>query len=231
MWRGHPSIERSFNPPAPPRVGMVATVRNRRGAVSSVAPFDTPEGVLHLVDVEYHDAESPLQESLVCDQVSSRGCSSRQGTKRRGRESVPLPLVPPPASQRCSNPDPRSSTQREATPYIHLRAASSVIAPKWRQEPAFRPGHIWVRRSPRTRVDGGGRARPAPSPGVLRTGGGMARGKNSSNVVTEVGCGADFGKLQETENGTNGSNLEIRGVTNSSTRFKISFQSRDAIAA
>lgn len=51
--------------PQIPRIGMVATVRNRRGVVSSVAPFDTPEGVLHLVDVEFHDSEAPLQESLL----------------------------------------------------------------------------------------------------------------------------------------------------------------------
>ena len=48
-----------------PRIGMVGTVRNRRGVGSSVRPFDGPEGVLNLVDIEYTDGEQPLEESLV----------------------------------------------------------------------------------------------------------------------------------------------------------------------
>ena len=50
---------------SPPRIGMVATVRNRRGIISSVRPYDGPDGRLHLVDVEYNDGESPLEESLL----------------------------------------------------------------------------------------------------------------------------------------------------------------------
>ena len=50
---------------ATPRIGMVATVRNRRGIVSGVRPFDGPGGRLHLVDVEFNDGESPLEESLL----------------------------------------------------------------------------------------------------------------------------------------------------------------------
>lgn len=71
MGGGGPVTERSTASMAAtqganvPRAGMVATVRNRRGVVSSVAPFDTPEGRLHLVDVEYHDSEAPLAESLL----------------------------------------------------------------------------------------------------------------------------------------------------------------------
>lgn len=50
-----------------PQVGMVATVRNRRGIVSSVRPFSstTGDGVLHLVNVEYNDGDYPLEESLL----------------------------------------------------------------------------------------------------------------------------------------------------------------------
>ena len=55
----------SIQQTSPPRIGMVATIRNRRGIVSSVRPFDGPDGRLHLVDVEYNDGESPLEESLL----------------------------------------------------------------------------------------------------------------------------------------------------------------------
>lgn len=50
---------------AQPQVGAVATVRNRRGVISGVRPFDGASGRLHLVDVEYNDGESPREESLL----------------------------------------------------------------------------------------------------------------------------------------------------------------------
>ena len=42
-----------------PRTGMFATVRNRRGIVSAVEPFDGGGGRLHLVHLEYKDDELP----------------------------------------------------------------------------------------------------------------------------------------------------------------------------
>jgi SNF2 family DNA or RNA helicase len=48
-----------------PRVGMFATVRNRRGVVSSVEPFDGEDGRLHLVHLEYKDDQSPSNEQLL----------------------------------------------------------------------------------------------------------------------------------------------------------------------
>ena len=44
-----------------PRIGMLATVRNRRGVISGVNPYDGDEGRLHLVDIEYNDGASPLE--------------------------------------------------------------------------------------------------------------------------------------------------------------------------
>ena len=50
-----------------PRVGMLATVRNRRGIVAAVEPFAAgPDGQLHLTTVEYLDADGQaLEDSLV----------------------------------------------------------------------------------------------------------------------------------------------------------------------
>ena len=45
--------------PAVPRAGMLATVRNRRGVVAAVEPFDGETGRLHLVHLEYTDDRSP----------------------------------------------------------------------------------------------------------------------------------------------------------------------------
>jgi helicase-like protein/SNF2 domain-containing protein len=46
-------------------VGMFATVRNRRGIVSAVEPFDGTGGRLHLVHLEYKDDQHPLEERLL----------------------------------------------------------------------------------------------------------------------------------------------------------------------
>jgi len=44
---------------------MFATVRNRRGIVSAVEPFDGQDGRLHLVHIEYKDDQLPAEEQLL----------------------------------------------------------------------------------------------------------------------------------------------------------------------
>ena len=53
------------NGTANPRPGMLVVVRNRRGTVAAVDPFDGETGRLHLVHVEYQDHGSPSGERLV----------------------------------------------------------------------------------------------------------------------------------------------------------------------
>jgi len=48
-----------------PRPGMFATVRNRRGVVSAVEPYDGDAGRLHLVHLEYKDDHYPPEEQLL----------------------------------------------------------------------------------------------------------------------------------------------------------------------
>lgn len=48
-----------------PRVGLFATVRNRRGLTTSVEPFDGPTGRLHLVQIDYKDDQFPRDERLI----------------------------------------------------------------------------------------------------------------------------------------------------------------------
>lgn len=48
-----------------PRIGMFATVRNRRGVTTGIEPFDGPTGRLHLVHVEYKDDQYPRNERLI----------------------------------------------------------------------------------------------------------------------------------------------------------------------
>ena len=48
-----------------PREGMLATVRNRRGVIAAVEPFDGDRGRLHLVHIEYKDDQLPTDESLL----------------------------------------------------------------------------------------------------------------------------------------------------------------------
>ena len=49
----------------PPRPGMFATVRNRRGVITAVMPHDGTEGRMHLVEVNYKDEFPPVSETLV----------------------------------------------------------------------------------------------------------------------------------------------------------------------
>ena len=51
--------------PTIPRVGLLATVRNRHGVVAAVRPFDGGGGRLHLVHLEYKDAGQPADERLL----------------------------------------------------------------------------------------------------------------------------------------------------------------------
>ncbi len=48
-----------------PRIGMFATVRNRRGLTTGVEPFDGPNGRLHLVNIDYKDDLLPRSEKLI----------------------------------------------------------------------------------------------------------------------------------------------------------------------
>ena len=58
--------------PAVPRAGMLATVRNRRGVVAAVEPFDRETGRLHLVHLEYTDDHAPAEERLLWELEPSR---------------------------------------------------------------------------------------------------------------------------------------------------------------
>lgn len=56
-----------------PRVGMLATVRNRRGVVSAVEPFSDSRtsSLLHLVTIEFSDADGDAEESLLWERERS----------------------------------------------------------------------------------------------------------------------------------------------------------------
>ena len=51
---------------------MFATVRNRRGVVAAVEPFDGETGRLHLVHLEYKDDQHPVDERLLWELEPSR---------------------------------------------------------------------------------------------------------------------------------------------------------------
>ena len=55
-----------------PRAGMLATVRNRRGVVAAVEPFDGETGRLHLVHLEYADNHTPTEERLLWEREPQR---------------------------------------------------------------------------------------------------------------------------------------------------------------
>src|SRR5690606_37616546 len=59
--------------PSLPRVGMLATVRNRRGVISAVEPFTEPgsNSLLNLVTIEFSDQDGAAEESLLWERERS----------------------------------------------------------------------------------------------------------------------------------------------------------------
>src|ERR1017187_1400586 len=55
-----------------PRPGMLATIRNRRGLIATVEPFDSQEGRLHLVRVEYTDADGVSEDTVLWEREHGR---------------------------------------------------------------------------------------------------------------------------------------------------------------
>ena len=51
-----------------PRPGMLATIRNRRGLIATVEPFDSQEGRLHLVRVEYTDSDGVAEDTVLWEE-------------------------------------------------------------------------------------------------------------------------------------------------------------------
>ena len=58
-------MPREDTTPNIPRLGMLATVRNRRGIVTSVEPYQGTGEVVHLVTVEYLDGDGVTDDTLV----------------------------------------------------------------------------------------------------------------------------------------------------------------------
>jgi hypothetical protein len=57
-----------------PRPGMLATIRNRRGIISSVDGFssDSTGGQLHLVTIEYTDADGVSEDTVLWEREHGR---------------------------------------------------------------------------------------------------------------------------------------------------------------
>ncbi|MEW6443201.1 MAG: DISARM system SNF2-like helicase DrmD [bacterium] len=70
---------------------MLATVRNRRGIITSVEPYDaTTEGRLHLVHVEYTDADGQSEETLLWEREHNATLLEPTALPRVG-EGPPMP--------------------------------------------------------------------------------------------------------------------------------------------
>ena len=57
--------------PNNPRVGMLATIRNRRAIVTAVDPYDGPRGRFHMVNLDYIDADGVPSDTLLWEREIS----------------------------------------------------------------------------------------------------------------------------------------------------------------
>jgi hypothetical protein len=77
-----------------PRVGMIATVRNRRGLVVSVDAFDAkPEGRLHLVRVEYTDGDGAQEDTILWERERRRSLLEPTAMRAAAR-AMPSSILP-----------------------------------------------------------------------------------------------------------------------------------------
>ena len=75
-----------------PRIGMLATIRNRRGVVPSVEPYDTTaEGRVHLVRVEYADPDGAPEDIVLWERDHNATVLEPTALPRVGDE----PPMPP----------------------------------------------------------------------------------------------------------------------------------------
>ena len=83
-----------------PRPGMLATIRNRRGIIATVEPFDSQEGRLHLVRVEYTDSDGVAEDTVLWEREHGRdllgACRNEIRTVRHdiGRNGAQPPGFP-----------------------------------------------------------------------------------------------------------------------------------------
>src|SRR5690606_17289992 len=81
-------------PPSPgtsiPRPGMFAVVRNRRGVITNVEPFDGDDGRIHLVHLDYKDDQLPHEEQLLWE-IESRKNVLEPTTLPRVDATDPMP--------------------------------------------------------------------------------------------------------------------------------------------
>ena len=124
-----------------PRAGLLATVRNRRGVISAVRPYDGETGRLHLVHVEYKDDRAPASERLPWELESGRHLLEPNALPDPAGEAMPpadfdaLLGNPPGTSQ---SPFPRSSSRAS----IH---STAPMASRRRFAPVADPTPVrWV---------------------------------------------------------------------------------------
>lgn len=75
-----------------PRPGLLVTVRNRRGIVGSVQPFQhrNASGVFHLVRVDYSDLDGPVEDQLVWELEPHAQLVQPRQTPSPDRETKPM---------------------------------------------------------------------------------------------------------------------------------------------
>jgi superfamily II DNA or RNA helicase len=77
--------------PCLPRIGMLATVRNRRAIVASVEPFDSStEGRVHLVRLEYTDLDGVPEDTVIWEREHAPQLLEPTALPRVGDE-LPMP--------------------------------------------------------------------------------------------------------------------------------------------
>lgn len=132
-----------------PREGMMATVRNRRALIARVKPFDTKEGRLHLVELEYTDSEGSPTESVIWERevaprahaasrTPPRAAASGPSGRRRTWNSRRFPPSPWPGRRR-PRASPATTSPPQSPPRCpRRRPPGRASSDRWRPQSAPR---------------------------------------------------------------------------------------------
>ena len=110
-----PPLERPI-----PRIGMLATVRNRRGIISTVDAFDSGmEGQTHLVRVEYLDADGVSEDDLIWEREAQADVLEPTALPRISDQA--------PMSPRDFDALQRATRWTSLAPYLNYDLAQEIL--------------------------------------------------------------------------------------------------------
>lgn len=113
-----------------PRVGQFTTVRNRRGIVVAVEPFEGPSGRIYLLQIDFKDDQLPVEEQLLWELEPRARLLEPTELPRASLRTRCRPMTSMPCSGRRAGRQPlRISTRTPTGRWNASRSQARFMAP------------------------------------------------------------------------------------------------------